>query len=143
MKTELEIVKKVMLVFKASDESKLTKFFEKQLKTFKEQVEQLEHNIKVINLKLAGAVAKLEDKLEDAREALEEAWLHVPEEALKNNASMDAYAIEYQNNIKLAEALVTALENELTKIKKQAEDNIKIEEEKLAKREAWIAKMME
>lgn len=138
---ELKIVKRVMQILKATEEAKVTKFYERQVKDFKRKIDMLKHNIKALETELVGKVSVLEDKIEDAKLALDEAWLNIPESALKNNASMDEYAVTYQNGIKSAEAYVTKLEEQLAKDKEEYAVKIKVEQDKLNKLESWISQI--
>lgn len=130
----MEIVKKIAKLLKLDEEGKLAKFFAKIEKRFKRDLEGINHNIAAIKFEHERTMSGLQDKLEDAKVAVEESLLSVPLEALKDNNSMDQYAMTYLAKIKEAEDVVVSIENAI----KEAEEKFVKENDTLSANVARI-----
>lgn len=130
----MNIVKKIAKLLKLDEEGKLSKFFAKIEKRFKRDLEGIKHNLAALKFEYERTMAGLQDKLEDAKAAVEESLLSVPLEALKDNNSMDQYADQYLSTIKQAEDKVEKIELEI----KETEETFTKESEALNKTAAHI-----
>lgn len=130
----MNIVKKIAKLLKLDEEGKLSKFFAKIEKRFKRDLEGIKHNLAALKFEYERTMAGLQDKLEDAKAAVEESLLSIPLEALKDNNSMDQYADQYLSAIKQAEDKVEKIEFEI----KETEKTFTKESEALNKTAAHI-----
>lgn len=97
-----------------SDEGILDKFFDKQVKRLSRDIKTSEQNIKAITSNYEVDKDKLLEDIEDAEEALVDAYKAINPEDLKNNAAMAQFEQSYWANIAIAEAKVEALKADLT-----------------------------
>ncbi len=88
-----------------------------------------------------AAVDTLNEKLEDAKEAVENAYDAVTLENLATNDSMTNFSERYWAKITRAEELVVAIEDELKRLTERHEKDLKEIQDQIAKREARIAKL--
>jgi F0F1-type ATP synthase membrane subunit b/b' len=138
-----KVVAKVMAFLKLDDSGRVDKFFDKQIKMFRDKIKAVEQNMSSAKTQFALITDKHADALEDAEEALEEAYLAIKPDEISSNDAIKAFSDIYWNNIKSKEDDITALK-ETMKAKQEAYDEeLKNRQEKIAKYEARIAKISE
>ena len=139
--TGLAIVARIMKVLKLDEAGKIEKFFAKEIKKFETAIKHLNNNITALKNVYQAAVDTLNEKLEDAKEAVENAYDAVTLENLATNDSMTNFSERYWAKITRAEELVVAIEDELKRLTERHEKDLKEIQDQIAKREARIAKL--
>lgn len=114
--TATGIVAKIMAFLKLGEEGKIISFFERLRKNLKRQIEVNKRNKENLVFNNQAKVDKLNDDLEDAKATLEQTYLNVPVESVSTNADQEAFESTYWSKIEKAES-------EISRIKKQLEDN--------------------
>lgn len=137
------VVAKVMSILKLDDDGRLDKFYDKQIKIFKDFIKNIKNNSGTLEVKFDQDCDKLNDDIQDAKEALDDAYAAIKPEDVANNESMKAFGLVYWTNIEEKERVVTALEEKLEKVKELYEKGVKERNEKIAMYEARIAKISE
>lgn len=137
------VVAKVMSILKLDDDGRLDRFYDKQIKIFKDFIKNIKNNSGTLEVKFDQDCDKLNDDIQDAKEALDDAYAAIKPEDVANNESMKAFGLVYWENIEEKERVVTALEEKLEKVKKLYEEGVKERSEKIAMYEARIAKISE
>jgi len=139
--TGLAIVARIMKVLKLDEAGKIEKFFAKEIKKFETAIKHLNNNIAALKNVYQAAVDTLNEKLEDAREAVENAYDAVTLENLATNDSMTNFSERYWAKIARAEETVVAVEEELKRLTEKHEKDLKEIQDQIAKREARITKL--
>ena len=137
------VVAKVMSILKLDDDGRLDRFYDKQIKIFKDFIKNIKNNSGTLEVKFDQDCDKLNDDIQDAKEALDDAYAAIKPEDVANNESMKAFGLVYWENIEEKERVVKALEEKLEKVKKLYEEGVKERSEKMAMYEARIAKISE
>lgn len=121
----MNIVERIAKLLKLDEKGKLEKFFTRLTKQLKRDAESLKHNLAAINFEFSAKMQQLKDSLEDAIVAASDSLDNVPIEVLNSNQSMDEYFVTYLDNIKKAEQKVTSIEEEIIKLTKDNQFQIK------------------
>lgn len=137
------VVAKVMSILKLDDDGRLDRFYDKQIKIFKDFIKNIKNNSGTLEVKFDQDCDKLNDDIQDAKEALDDAYAAIKPEDVANNESMKAFGLVYWTNIEEKERVVTALEEKLEKVIKLYEEGVKERSKKIAMYEARIAKISE
>ena len=128
--TELAIVKRIMAKLQLGDAGKLGSFFAKQVKNAEKAIRDLERNKVTLKNQYGDDVQDLKDQIEDATEALQDAYDAVVPEDVKNNAAMAAFEQVYWSNVKSAKRKIDALNVSLDDLKERNKEATKsIDEE--------------
>lgn len=138
--SKYSIVNRIYAFFKGGDAAQWTKFMDRIIKKLTREIEGLEKNIASYQFNTKQQLDELDDKLEDAIQALEEAYLDVPVERISSNADQNVYIEVYIKNLEEKEALITRIENaqdnEKDTLKKLTEDcnkQIRIRKDRISK----------
>ena len=118
------IVAKIMAIQNLGEEGKVGSFFCGLEKHYNSNISKLEHNQKSLEFKYASDVDNLNDRLADAKEDLENAWLAVDIEKIQTREDQKHYISVYNHNISRATAVVEGLEDGLENLKKSHESDI-------------------
>ena len=141
-KTEkLGIVNAIMHILKLDDAGKIEKFFVRQTKEAAQNASGIRTNMGIKKTQLEASIQKLEDKIEDAREAVKDAYTNVKVEDVATNADMESFSSKYWGKIRDAEDKVSKLEEELKFIKEKAGEEEKEDLAQIAKWESRIVKI--
>ena len=141
-KTEkLGIVNAIMHILKLDDAGKIEKFFVRQTKEAAQNASGIRTNMGIKKTQLEASIQKLEDKIEDAREAVKDAYTNVKVEDVATHADMESFSSKYWGKIRDAEDKVSKLEEELKFIKEKAGEEEKEDLAQIAKWESRIAKI--
>ena len=141
-KTEkLGIVNAIMHILKLDDAGKIEKFFVRQTKEAAQNASGIRTNMGIKKTQLEASIQKLEDKIEDAREAVKDAYTNVKVEDVATNADMESFSSKYWGKIRDAEDEVSKLEEELKFIKEKAGEEEKEDLAQIAKWESRIVKI--
>lgn len=125
---------KIMAILKLDDAGKIHKFFKGEVKNLNSQIAAIENNKKTAELGFELELSKIDDKIEDAEAALEDAYTAVQIEELSSNESMSDFSVRYWNNI---DAKTASLESFINKRKAAVEEY----EKTLASRNSKIAEL--
>ena len=123
--TEFAIVKRIMAKLQLGDAGKLGSFFAKQVKNAEKAIRDLERNKVTLKNQYNDDVQDVKDQIEDATEALNDAYENVSPEDVKNNAAMLKFEETYWNNVNYAKRKVESLEDRLKELKEDHKEEIK------------------
>jgi hypothetical protein len=112
----MTLVSKIAAALKLGDEGKLQSFFTRMIRENNREITNLEQNMEAEKISYNHSKISLEDKLEDARQALEDAYMDVDISRISTNADQDAYKSIYLGKIERAERRIDEIETELEKL---------------------------
>lgn len=136
-----KLTAKVMAILKLDEAGKVEKFFKNEVKRLNDEIKTIEMNKKTAELEYEMKLRQLEDKIEDAEIAIQEAYENVKLENISNNEAMSSFSKTYWANIEKKESdLEYLLEEKKTTIE-DYEEALKIRNEKIEKRKAKIEKL--
>ena len=128
--TELAIVKRIMAKLQLGDAGKMGSFFGKQLKNAEKAIRDLERNKITLKNQYNDDVQDVKDQIEDAAEALVDAYDNVTPDDVRNNAAMLSFEKSYWQSVNMAKAKVENLNEKLKCMKEYNKDEVKeIDEE--------------
>jgi hypothetical protein len=107
------IVAKIVNFLKLGEEGKIGSFFERLRKNLKRQIEAQRKNLENAAFNNTSTIDSLTDRLEDANQALEEAYMNVRSENVATNADQEAYEAEYWYKVEKAESAVSRIKKEI------------------------------
>ena len=110
----MTLVSKIAAALKLGDEGKLQSFFTRMIRENNREITNLEQNMEAEKISYNHSKISLEDKLEDARQALEDAYMDVDISRISTNADQDSYKYVYLGKIERAERRIDEIELELT-----------------------------
>jgi phenylalanyl-tRNA synthetase alpha subunit len=135
------IVASIMAALKLGEEGKIGSFFNKLENEFEREIKSIKHNIKGEELEHDHAVESLKAKIEDAKKAIEDAWMNITAEQVATNALQERFKGAYLSDIASKEYNLTCLENELEVVNKLYDKSIKDLNEQIEKYEARLSKI--
>ena len=135
------IVASIMSALKLGEEGKIGSFFNKLENEFEREIKSINHNIKGEELEHDHAVESLKAKIEDAKKAIEDAWMNITAEQVATNALQDGFKETYLYNVTLAEYRLGELEKQLKRTNESHESSIKDLNEQIEKYQARLKKI--
>ena len=135
------IVASIMAALKLGEEGKIGSFFNKLENEFEREIKSIQHNIKGEELEHDHAVESLKAKIEDAKKAIEDAWMNITAEQVATNAMQESFKGSYLSNVTMKEMELVRLEEQLKKINTSYEASIKDLNEQIEKYEARLNKI--
>jgi prefoldin subunit 5 len=141
LSTPAGIVSKIMAALKLGEEGKIGSFFSKIESDFNREIKAIKHNISGFELEHEHSLTSLNDKLEDLKKAVDDAWLDITAERVATNALQDSFKGRYLGNIVDAEDAVTKCEKQIANTIENYNSNIKDLNDQIAKYEARLAKI--
>ena len=133
------LVGKIMSILKLDDAGKLSKFFEGEVKSIKNGIKAIEMNKQTAALQHEMALSEIDNQIEDAEEALKDAYTAVTIDDINNNDAMKDFSPKYWGNIEAKEFRLQSLKDH-RKAKVEAYDKaLEDRNNKIAKQEARIA----
>lgn len=135
------IVASIMAALKLGEEGKIGSFFNKLENEFEREIKSIQHNIKGEELEHDHAVESLKAKIEDAKKAIEDAWMNITAEQVATNAMQESFKSDYLANVTMKEMELVRLEEQLKKINSSYEASIKDLNEQIEKYEARLTKI--
>lgn len=135
------IVSKIKEMLKLGEEGKLDSFFAKLEREFEREITAIKQNISVSEFTYNRDVTVLEEKIEDAKDAIQDAWLNVSPEEVATNALQDSFKTKYLTTIKSAESNLEDLEFQLQKLKKEYEKDTEYYNNQIEKYQLRIEKL--
>lgn len=118
------IVTKIMAIQNLCEEEKAGSFFNGLEKYYSSRISKLEHDLKSYEFKYNSEADVLQDRLADAKEDLDNAWLYIDKDKIQTREDQKAYINEYDTNISRSTAIVENLENELEELNKLYEETV-------------------
>ena len=134
--TSLE--QKIMAKLKLDDSGKLHRFFKGEVKRFKDEIDTIETNKQVEEVKQKQALSSIDNDIEDAEEALEEAYTDVNIEEIGSNEAMKNFSNKFWRNIEAKEQRLKELKEYRERVIESYERLLKERNEKIAKRQERI-----
>ena len=135
------IVASIMAALKLGEEGKIGSFFNKLENEFEREIKSIKHNIKGEELEHDHAVESLKAKIEDAKKAIEDAWMNITAEQVATNAMQESFKGSYLSNVTMKEMELVRLEDQLKKINSSYEASITDLNEQIDKYEARLKKI--
>ena len=135
------IVASIMSALKLGEEGKIGSFFNKLENEFEREIKSIKHNIKGEELEHDHAVESLKAKIEDAKKAIEDAWMNITAEQVATNAMQESFKGSYLSNVTMKEMELVRLEDQLKKINSSYEASITDLNEQIEKYEARLTKI--
>lgn len=133
-KSEFSIVRKIVSFFKLGEEGKMESFFAKLRKALKRELETLDKRVDLLTFNHKRALEDLDESIEDATSAREDAFLQVDVNDISTNQDVDSFMPKYWRNIELAEANLKTLTEKREKMIEDYNDALKSEKEQIAER---------
>ena len=135
------LVAKIMSILKLDDAGKVSKFFDREVKIFKRLIVQIEANIKTSEIQHNIDNVASDEKIEDALEAVENAYMAVRLDEIEDNAAMELFRDSYWDKITNAEKSLKYL-IERKKVSQEIYDKDKVDaKEMIIKYKARINKI--
>jgi sugar-specific transcriptional regulator TrmB len=139
--TKFKFIAAIMALFNLGDEGKFISFFSRLERDFNRSIEQLKINLSILKSTHDQRMTELRENLEDANQAVEDAWLNVNPEQIATNAMQEAYKTTYLEAIERAEEQAEIVESKI----RDAEASYKASRDDIQKQikayEARIAKI--
>ena len=133
------LVSKIMSILKLDDAGKLSKFFEGEVKSIKNGIKAIEMNKQTAALQHEMALSGIDSQIEDAEEALRDAYTAVTVDDINNNDAMKAFSPKYWGNIEAKEDRLQRLKDDRKARIEAYDKELEKRNEKITKQEARIA----
>ena len=133
------LVSKIMSILKLDDAGKLSKFFEGEVKSIKNGIKAIEMNKQTAALQHEMALSGIDSQIEDAEEALKDAYTAVTVDDINNNDAMKAFSPKYWGNIEAKEDRLQRLKDDRKARIEAYDKELEKRNEKITKQEARIA----
>ena len=133
------LVSKIMSILKLDDAGKLSKFFEGEVKSIKNGIKAIEMNKQTAALQHEMALSEIDSQIEDAEEALKDAYTAVTVDDINNNDAMKAFNPKYWGNIEAKEDRLQRLKDDRKARIEAYDKELEKRNEKITKQEARIA----
>ena len=136
-----DLVAEVLKLLKMDDAGRVSKFFKKEVKRLKEEIKTFEMNKQTAEMEFERRLSKYDSQIEDAEEAVKEAYTKIQVEELTFNEAMENFSAKYWSNINDKEYLLESLVDARKRAVEQYEITVKERDEKIAKRVQRIEKI--
>lgn len=133
------LVSKIMSILKLDDAGKLSKFFEGEVKSIKNVIKAIEMNKQTAALQHEMALSEIDNQIEDAEEALSDAYTAVTVEEINSNDAMKSFSIKYWDNIEAKEHKLQSLKDDRKARIEAYDKTLEARNNNIAKQEARIA----
>lgn len=115
--SKLALVRAIMALLNIGEEGKVESFFQKALKSLKDDVKAEEQEIKVLEFEFESKFDKFTDELDDAKQAYEESFLAVNVRAIDTKSQQSDYVAVYFRNIREKRAKVIFVQEKIDQLK--------------------------
>ena len=139
---KFKFVTAIMALFKMGDEGKFISFFSRLERDFNRSIEQLKINLSILKSTHDQQMTELNERLEDAVQAVEDAWLNVKPEQIATNALQEEFKDSYMYFIEQAEDTVDRIEESIEKAKEQYKEDREAINKQIKAYEARINKLI-
>ena len=136
-----DLVSEVLKLLKMDDAGKVSKFFKKEVKRLREEIKTFEMNKQTAEMEFERRLSKYDSQIEDAEEAVKDAYTKIQVEELSSNETMENFSVKYWRNIDAKEYSLKILAEERKKAVEQYELAVRDRDEKIAKRIQRIEKL--
>ena len=136
-----DLVAEVLKLLKMDDAGRVSKFFKKEVKRLREEIKTFEMNKQTAEMEFERRLSKYDSQIEDAEEAVKEAYTKIQVEELTSNEAMENFSAKYWSNINDKEYLLESLVDARKRAVEQYEITVKERDEKIAKRFQRIEKI--
>ena len=109
---------KIMKILKLDEAGKIGTFLEKEVKICNNEIKALGHNKSALEFNFNSKKDALNDKIEDAKEAVESAYTNIKLSDIENNEAQASFREKFWQNIKRRENILASLEEELKDLTK-------------------------
>lgn len=140
--TNLSITQRVMAFLGLTDEGRINGFFLKQQAQLNKDIKNLNKNLDTLLDGYNESVEELQEKLDDAKIRVEEAYQGVTPEDVATNEKASQFADVYWTNVENAEEVVAELEAEMELVKERYTEQKEQTEKQIAERERRLAKLV-
>lgn len=120
----LALVRKFSAVFNLGNEGKVESFYYRVIKQLKKEVITHNKNLDTIKFNHEQQLESLNDKLEDANEALSESYLNIDIDRITTNEAQTSYIEVYLDRIDMRALTVKDIEAEVISENKYYEDAV-------------------
>lgn len=141
MSTKTGIVAKILALLNLGEEGKIENFFEKQRKALQKDIKNLGKNLDTYEDQKAEALEELNEKLEDAKVKVEEAYTSVTVENVSTNERANSFQDYYWDAVTRAENVVARLEAEIKAETEKYDKLIASVKDQTAKKQARLDKI--
>jgi len=139
--TPAGIVAKIMAALKLGEEGKIGSFFNKLESDFNREIKAIKHNISGLEFEHEQRIEKLNEELEDAEKAVEDAWMNVTADRVATNAAQDSFKHDYLSAITMAEKRVSNIKNDIKDAKGEYKEKLEDLNDQISKYEARLARI--
>jgi prefoldin subunit 5 len=139
--TPAGIVAKIMAALKLGEEGKIGSFFNKLESDFNREIKAIKHNISGLEFEHEQRIEKLNEELEDAEKAVEDAWMNVTADRVATNAAQDSFKNDYLSAITMAEKRVSNIKNDIKDAKGEYKEKLEDLNDQISKYEARLARI--
>jgi cellobiose-specific phosphotransferase system component IIA len=106
------LTRKVLAFFNLGDVGKVDSFVGKLVKDFERAITKNKQLLAIKANSHVDVLAEIDEKLEDAQEQLNEAWLNIPMDKVATHDAQNNYKEDYLNNIEAIERVIEGLEKD-------------------------------
>jgi uncharacterized protein YgfB (UPF0149 family) len=128
-----------MELFNLGESGVIDSFLTKVKKQLSRDIATLKQNLKIETMKYQHLLEKLNDDLEDAEKALQDAYLKIDTDSLSTNAAQTKYVPNYLEGIGNAKRKVKKIQEEIENLKEDFSEEKKKLYNKIKTREADLA----
>jgi len=139
--TKVTLIDRILSILNLDDHGKVASFFKGEVKKLQNAVRQLESNEKQEDLRNELALEALNEKIEDAQQDVDDAYLAVKVEYIQSNEDKKNFSTNYWNNISSKEYILKDLKRSLENKLEAIEDSKKDLKEQKAAYAARIKKI--
>lgn len=140
-KTAKTWFERVMEIITGGDEANVKAFHREIVKSWTRKKEIATRNIATLKTQLEDKLYDLKQELEEALDVLENAYIHLDAERIKDLSSRKAYQIEFESLIANCTRVVDNLETKIKEAKDDTAEAIRIEEKAIEAYTKQIAKL--
>ena len=138
---KLSVLDRIKKLLKLDDAGRVEKFFAREVKKMNNNIDTVTMNKQAKAFKLKTDLYQIDSDLEDAHQAVEDAFDAIKPENVLNNDVMDSFAPEYWGNIDRAEQRVKALEEHRKRVVEAAAEEARVNDEKIEKYKYRISRL--
>jgi glutamine synthetase adenylyltransferase len=132
------LLDRIKATLKIGDEGKVQNFIDKQTSLLKRDVKSINQNISILENEYSNKMEDFTDQIEDAEQAVTNAYEAINIEDLKNNSSLDEFAKKYWANIEDCERTLKALNKMVENYKESYSTKLENFKLQIAERERRI-----
>ena len=137
-KSQKSLLDRIKATLKIGDEGKVQNFIDKQTSLLKRDVKSINQNISILENEYSNKMEDFTDQIEDAEQAVTNAYEAINIEDLKNNSSLDEFAKKYWANIEDCERTLKALNKMVENYKESYSTKLENFKLQIAERERRI-----